>query len=175
MCIRDSPDDPNKPDKELPPIEAEDEEKIAIPDGDEPGIMVRKTTEKTSYSAGETAIYKIEVINVGGVDLQDIEITETLENGRYVEQEGVTIEGTTAKVEGLKQGETITLTYEYPVPEGAETVENEVEVKAKAPNPDGELTEVTDEDDEIIDIGPKEADPTTVSYTHLDVYKRQIL
>lgn len=154
-------DDPNEPEKDGPPIEDVDTERTGIKG--EYGVMVRKTANKDNYEPGETAEYKIEVINTGRLTLEELEVKDELGIGTFKEQEGITIsEENTAIIESLKENEKIVLTYEVVIPETevlGSTIENKVKVTGKVEDPEDPENPIPvgDEDTETVDIEEDEA------------------
>lgn len=102
-------DDPEKP------VRDEDEEIILVRD---PDITITKKADRQVYRPGETAHYTIVVTNTGNCGLTDVAVEEQLlKDGSFVSSTKGTFEGTAAQIGGLAVGESVTLTFDYVIPE----------------------------------------------------------
>ena len=100
------------------PVEDEDEEIILVRN---PKISITKKVEKQVYQPGETARYAILVINTGDCTLTDVSVKEQLlTEGIFTGSTKGTFEGTLAEIGSLAVGESVSLTFEYQIPEDAE-------------------------------------------------------
>ena len=80
----------------------------------DPRISVSKTSDKTSYSEGETAIFTDVIENTGDADLTELVVIENLK-GIFAEDKNIVIEDNVAKIAKLAKGEKYTLTYSVKV------------------------------------------------------------
>lgn len=102
-------DDPEKP------VRDEDEEIILVRD---PDITITKKADRQVYRPGETAHYTIVVTNTGNCGLTDVTVEEQLlTNGGFVSSTKGTFSGAIAQIGGLAIGESVTLTFDYVIPE----------------------------------------------------------
>lgn len=127
-------------------------------------VKITKTADKTVYKSNEVASYTILVTNDGEVTLRDVDVTETLLSGKFVQKDGITaLENNKVRIPELKVGETIELKYICTIPQDLNgKLHNIVCVTGKPILPiideDGnpiekELPPVYDEDDEDIFVG----------------------
>lgn len=101
------------------PVKDEDHEIIVV---QHPKLTVTKESDREIYLPGETARYTITVTNTGNCDLVEIAVEEQLlKGGAFVSSTKGTFDGTDAKISELAAGESVTLVFEYTVPEDAET------------------------------------------------------
>lgn len=127
------PDDPAEP-EEPRKVTDKDDEIVTVKKGEEveddddetiivqnPKIAVTKDADKKLYLPGETAKYTIMVTNTGDCDLVDVIVNEELlKDGTFVSSSKGTFEGAEASIGELAVGESVTLEFEYTVPEAAE-------------------------------------------------------
>lgn len=106
-------DDPEKR------VRDEDEEIILVRD---PDITITKKADRQVYRPGKTAHYTIVVTNTGNCGLTDVTVEEQLlTDGSFVSSTKGTFAGTTAQIGGLAIGESVTLTFDYVIPEDEKT------------------------------------------------------
>ena len=99
------------------PVEDEDEEIILVRN---PKISITKKAEKQVYKPGETARYTILVTNTGDCTLTDVSVKEQLlTEGIFTDSTKGTFEGTLAEIGSLAVGESVSLIFEYQIPEDA--------------------------------------------------------
>ena len=135
------------------------------------GIQIEKQTDQDTYQKGEEISYNIKVTNIGYTTLKDITVKEELGNGKFEAKTGIQVmDDQTVKIEELRVGESIYLTYNYTVENEktiGEKVQNKVTAKGKGMLEEGkEDEEVTDEAEREIVV--KEKDPTN---RQVGVYK----
>lgn len=98
-------------------ITDEDEEKVIVQN---PKISVTKNADKRVYLPGETAVYTITVKNTGDCDLTDVIVNEKLlKDGEFTSSTKGTFDGINAVIGELDVRESVTLKFEYIVPEDA--------------------------------------------------------
>ena len=108
--------DPENPDPEVVPGRTED--KTETPD---PSMSVNKTMTSTNtvYRVGDAITYRIVVTNTGNVTLNDVVVTDTLQNAAgevtFVAHDDVTFNGNEATIAKMAPGEVITLNCSYVV------------------------------------------------------------
>ena len=84
-------------------------------------MSVQKTVTSTNdlYRVGDTITYQIEVTNTGNITLNDVVVTDTLQNAAgavtFAQTPGVTFSGNTATIQTMAPGEVITLNCSYVV------------------------------------------------------------
>ncbi len=143
-------------------------------------IEVIKETDKDIYRRGEIINYNIVVTNTGETLLTDVIVKENLLNGKFLDKSGIEIlDDQTVKIDKLKIGESVLLTYQYTVPEDAligEKIYNNVtatgtgiiENPEDPENPTKE--EVSDETDKEVTV--REEDPIVEKpYSSISVEK----
>ncbi len=172
--------DPNNPNKEIETeVKGQDDEKVYVVN-DNKNLVVIKEALRKSYEPGETAQYVIHVINTGDLDIYNLNLHETLIDGRFVEIEEASSHGlkinyavengkidyNTVIIEKLNAGEEAILRYEYDIPtsvvipEGEELQQNNIVIgkgTVRRPSTDDPEQppveeEVQDEDNEEINI-----------------------
>ena len=158
--------DPEQPDDELPPVKTEDEEEIPVKDNY--GILVKKKALNQFYAPGDIAKYEIQVINTGKIEIKNIKVEEKLIDGKFKEQNNVTIKDGIAIIDSLKEEEKVTLIYEYTVPEDAQEgskIENTVKATGEVIPEDSENPDdpqppisISDEDTEIVLVDDMDLD-----------------
>jgi len=109
------PDQPVDPDNPNPdgPKQVEDKDDTIIEVVDPKGIHVdiTKTANAHMFKPGEVVTYTIIVRNNGNVDLTDVNVTDSLEGGTWIDDPAIG---------DLAVGEKAELRYEYTIPEDAE-------------------------------------------------------
>lgn len=157
------PDNPNNPGKPIEkPIEGEAQKEVEV---GKARIKVTKKAEKENYKIGEKAEYEIKIKNDGKIDITNITVEDSLGIGKFKPKTGVEIENGIAKIAKLEAGKTITLYYEYVIPEDktiGEKIENKVTVKGTGiieneKDPDNPIKEEIEETAETtIKVQPKD-------------------
>lgn len=128
-----------------------------------PSIDIVKYALQKVYHAGDTAQYKMVVTNNGGMNLADVVVVDSLDGtftgaeSDTVNTKDVKISGNTITIGDMAIGSSVTLTYEYEIPETAQAGEeilNTVTVEGTSvPTTEGsEPTKVTDKDDETVTV-----------------------
>ena len=99
------------------PVEDEDDEIILVQN---PKISITKKANKQVYQTGETAHYTIAVTNTGDCNLVDVTVEEQLlTEGSFTASTKGTFDGIHAVIGELAVGESVTLDFEYQIPEDA--------------------------------------------------------
>ncbi len=169
--------DPNNPNKEIETeVKGQDDEKVYVVN-DNKNLVVIKEALRKSYEPGETAQYVIHVINTGDLDIYNLNLHETLIDGRFVEIEEASSHGlkinyavengkidyNTVIIEKLNAGEEAILRYEYDIPtsvvipEGEELQQNNIVIgKGTVRRPS---TENPDDPDKPVDPDAPEQPP----------------
>ena len=175
--------DPENPDDiEEQPVEDEANEDVEV---GKARLKVTKTAENAIYKVGEKVLYTIEVINDGNVKIRNLKVSDSLEGGIFQKQEGITIQDGVVSIDELDVGETITLYYEYVVPEGkinGEKIPNTVTVTGEGiiedeENPDNPPTieELEETADEEIIVDEKNSQEAKAGITKLDIETKEPL
>ena len=96
----------------------EDDATIKIVDKEEPKLEIKKTADRKSVKAGETIKYTIVVKNTGNVTLKNVNVVDSLTNGKFETVDGATkANDYTLIIPELKKGESKTFTFSYKVDE----------------------------------------------------------
>ncbi len=99
-------------------VSDEDDATVTIVDKFITKIDIQKTADRKSVKAGETIIYTIVVKNTGNVDLKNVNVVDSLTDGKFETLDGATkVNDYTLIIPELKKGESKTFTFSYKVPD----------------------------------------------------------
>ena len=98
-------------------LNVSDDVTITIIEKENPALSITKTTDKKTVKAGDTITYTIVVKNNGNVDLTNVNVVDSLTNGKFVNVDDTItkVNDYTLIIPTLKAGESKTFTFTYVV------------------------------------------------------------
>ena len=137
------------------------------PEYQKPDISLTKKAEKYVYKPGEIVNYTLTVTNTGNVDLVNVKVEDSLSGGVWMDS---------PDIGDLSVGESVTLAYQYTIPEGAadgEKIKNvAVAAGTTVPNPeDPEYPGEPEQPEEVKDTDEEEVTVENGSAPAIDIVK----
>ena len=137
------------------------------PEYQKPDISLTKKAEKYVYKPGEIVNYTLTVTNTGNVDLVNVKVEDSLSGGVWMDS---------PDIGDLSVGESVTLAYQYTIPEGAadgEKIKNvAVAAGTTVPNPEApEYPGEPEQPEEVKDTDEEEVTVENGSAPAIDIVK----
>lgn len=137
------------------------------PEYQKPDIRLTKKAEKYVYKPGEIVNYTLTVTNTGNVDLVNVKVEDSLSGGVWMDS---------PDIGDLSVGESVTLAYQYTIPEGAadgEKIKNvAVAAGTTVPNPEEpEYPGEPEQPEEVKDTDEEEVTVENGSAPAIDIVK----